>query len=51
MDPVTGLHKNQEGYDSIWVIIVRLMKSTHFLSVKITYRYAKLVELFISEII
>jgi hypothetical protein len=33
------------------VIVERLTKSTHFLPVKITYGYAKLVELFISEIV
>jgi hypothetical protein len=44
------LRRSQEGYDSIWVIVERLTKSTHFLPVKITYGYAKLTKLFISEI-
>ncbi|KAL9374753.1 hypothetical protein Peur_031632 [Populus x canadensis] len=51
MDFVTGLPRSQEGYDSIWVIVDRLTKSAHFLPVKITYGYAKLAELFISEIV
>jgi len=42
MDFMTGLPRSQEGYDSIWVIVDRLTKSTHFLPVKITYGYAKL---------
>jgi len=48
---VTGLPRSQEGYDSIWVIVDRLTKSTDFLPVKITYGYAKLAELFISKIV
>jgi hypothetical protein len=51
MDFVTGLPRSQEGYDSIWVIVDRLTKSAHFLPVKITYGYAKLTKLFISEIV
>jgi hypothetical protein len=51
MDFVTGLPRSQEGYDSIWVIVDRLTKSTDFLPVKITYGYAKLAELFISKIV
>jgi hypothetical protein len=51
MDFVTGLPRSQEGNDSIWVIVDRLTKSAHFLPVKITYGYAKLAELFISEIV
>jgi predicted Fe-Mo cluster-binding NifX family protein len=51
MDFVTGLPRSQEGYDSIWVIVDRLTKSTDFLPVKITYGYAKLAKLFISNIV
>jgi len=50
MDFMTGLPRSQEGYDSIWVIVDRLTKSTHFLPIKITYGYAKLAGLFISKI-
>ena len=48
---MTGLPRSKEGYDSIWVIVDRLTKSAHFLPIKITYGYAKLAELFISEIV
>ena len=51
IDFVTGLLKSHKGYDSIWVIVVKLIKSTHFLLVKITYGYVKLVEFFISKIV
>ncbi|WVZ71707.1 hypothetical protein U9M48_020259 [Paspalum notatum var. saurae] len=34
MDFVVGLPRTQKGYDSIWVIIDRFMKSAHFLPVK-----------------
>lgn len=47
----SGLPRNQEGYDSVWVIMDQLTKSAHFLLVKTTYRFAKLVELYISEIV
>jgi hypothetical protein len=34
MDFVVGLPKTSKGYDSIWVIVNRLTKTTHFLPVK-----------------
>ena len=37
MDFVVGLSRTQRGYDSIWVIVDRLMKSAYFLPVKTTY--------------
>ena len=51
MNFVTGSPRSQEGYDSVWVIVDRLTKSAHFLPIKITYGYAKLAELFVSEIV
>jgi hypothetical protein len=34
MDFIVGLPKTAKGYDSIWVIVDRLTKITHFLPVK-----------------
>jgi transposase InsO family protein len=42
---IVGLPKTAKGFDSIWVIIDRLMKLDHFLPVRAEYRvmvYAKL---------
>jgi hypothetical protein len=35
MDFVVGLPKTSKGYDSIWVIVHRLTKTTHFLPVNV----------------
>ena len=51
MDFVIGLPRSKDGYDSIWVIVDRLTKSTHFLPVKTTYLVVKLARLYIKHII
>ena len=51
MDFVVGLPRSQAGYDSIWVIVDWLMKTSHFLPFKIRWSMSKLTELFISEIV
>jgi len=51
MDFVVGLPKAPSGQDSIWVIIDRLMKSAHFLPIKITDSMEKLVELYVQGIV
>ncbi|GAU50199.1 hypothetical protein TSUD_408870 [Trifolium subterraneum] len=51
MDFVTGLPRNQKGEDSIWVIIDRLTKSTHFIAVKSTYKASRYAEIFLEEIV
>jgi hypothetical protein len=50
MDFIVGLPATQSGYDSIWVIIDRFLKVAHFIPVKITYKGAKLAELYIARI-
>jgi hypothetical protein len=50
MDFIIGLPTTQSGYDSIWVIIDRFSKVAHFISVKTTYKGAKLAELYIARI-
>jgi hypothetical protein len=51
MDFIVGLPKTQRGHDSIWVIIDRLSKVVHFISVKTTYKGSKLAELYIVRIV
>ncbi|GAU51348.1 hypothetical protein TSUD_412960 [Trifolium subterraneum] len=51
MDFVTGLPRNQKGEDSIWVIVDRLTKSAHFITVKSTYRASRYAEIFLEEIV
>jgi IS30 family transposase len=51
MDFIVGLPRTQAGYDSIWVIVNRLTKVTHFIPVKTTDSGAKLAELYMSRIV
>jgi hypothetical protein len=50
MDFIVGLPTTQSGYNSIWVIVDHFLKVAHFISVKTTYKGAKLVELYIVRI-
>nr|GFB77998.1 putative reverse transcriptase domain-containing protein [Tanacetum cinerariifolium] len=51
MDFINKLPRTRSGHDSIWVIIDRLTKSTHFLAVCEAYKTEKLARLYINEII
>jgi hypothetical protein len=51
MDFIVGLPRTAKGYDSIWVIIDRLTKITHFLPVKVKYRVIAYAELYIAHIL
>jgi transposase InsO family protein len=51
MDFIVRLPRTQAGYDSIWVIMDRLTKVAHFIPVKTTYSGAKLMELYMSQIV
>jgi hypothetical protein len=51
IDFIIGLPRTQKGYDSIWVIINRLTKVTHFIPIKMMYTGPQLAELYISKII
>jgi transposase InsO family protein len=50
-DFIVGLPTTESGYDFIWVIIDRFLKVAHFISVKTTYKGAKLTELYIARIV
>jgi hypothetical protein len=51
MDFILGLPRTSRGYDSIWVIVDRLMKSAQFLPVGTRYRVRQYAELYMSHIV
>ena len=50
MDFVVGLLVTGRKHDSVWVVVDRLTKSTHFLPVRTDYSLDKLAELYIRKI-
>ncbi|KAI3746254.1 hypothetical protein L6452_08679 [Arctium lappa] len=51
MDFVTKLPKTLRGHDTIWVIVDRLTKSAHFLTMRETLPMEKLAKLYIDEVV
>ena len=51
MDFVTHLPRTQQKHDSVWVIVDRLTKSTHFLAVRMTFTLERFCRLYIREIV
>nr|GEZ40196.1 retrotransposon protein, putative, Ty3-gypsy subclass [Tanacetum cinerariifolium] len=51
MDFVSGLPRTPSEYDSIWVIVYRLTKSTHFLPMKKRDNIEKLAQQYLKEIV
>jgi transposase InsO family protein len=51
MDFIVGLPHTSRGYNSIWVIMDCLTKSTHFIPIATTYRVGQYVELYIFHIV
>lgn len=51
MDFITGLPRTLHGYNSIWVIVDRLTKSSHFLPVKDRYTVDRYAELYLTKIV
>ena len=51
MDLITGLLRTQNGHDSIRVIVDRLTKVDHFIPVNTAYKGAKLMELYLNNIV
>nr|GEZ85506.1 putative reverse transcriptase domain-containing protein [Tanacetum cinerariifolium] len=51
IDFVTRLLRTPSGYDSIWIIVVWLTKSAHFLPMKKTDSMGKLTHLYLKEIV
>ena len=51
MDFVVGLPRTSKGYDSIWVIVDRLIKSAHFLLLDTRYLAKKYAKLYFNQIV
>ncbi|GJV58654.1 putative reverse transcriptase domain-containing protein [Tanacetum coccineum] len=51
MDFVTKLPRTSSGHDTIWVIVDRLTKSAHFLSMREDYKMDRLARLYPNEIV
>ncbi|GKA12288.1 putative reverse transcriptase domain-containing protein [Tanacetum coccineum] len=51
MDVITKLPKSLNGHDTIWVIVDRLTKSTHFIPTRETDSMETLTRLYIKEIV
>jgi hypothetical protein len=51
MDFIVGLPRTKKWYDSIWVIVDRLTKITHFLPVKTDHPVIVYAQLYIARIL
>ncbi|GJZ70813.1 reverse transcriptase domain-containing protein [Tanacetum coccineum] len=51
MDFVTKLPKSSQGYDTIWVIVGRITKSTIFVPIKETDTMDKLARMYLKEVV
>ena len=51
MDFVTHLPRTSQGYDVMWVIVDRLTKSAHFLTVWMTFTLGEFCNLYMQEIV
>ena len=51
MDFVSGFPLTQHKYDSVWVIVDKLIESTHFISVRMDNSMDQLAQIYVNEII
>jgi hypothetical protein len=51
MDFIVGLPKMAKGFDSIWVIVERLTKTSHFLPVKMLYQASTYAMIYFDRIL
>jgi hypothetical protein len=51
MDFIVGLPLAARKFDSIWMIVDRLTKSTHFILVHTKYRVEKYAEIYIARLL
>jgi hypothetical protein len=50
MDFITGLPRTNKQHDSIMVVVEKLTKAAHFVSVKTTHTTTNIAEIFMKEI-
>ena len=50
MDFIMGIPKRKKKNDSIFVVVDKLSKATHFIPVKSTYKAIHIVDIFLKEI-
>ena len=48
---VTGLPRSPKGHEAIWVIMDRMMKTAHFIPIKMNYSLDQLTQIYIDEIV
>jgi hypothetical protein len=51
MDFIVGLPLTARKFDSIWVIVDRLIKSAHFIPIHTKYRVEKYAEIYIARVL
>ena len=51
MDFVTHLPQTSRKHDAVWVIVDRLIKSAHFLAVRMTFTLEEFSRVYIREIV
>ncbi|XP_027348026.1 uncharacterized protein LOC113859453 [Abrus precatorius] len=51
MDFVSDLPRTKSNHDTIWVIVDRLTKTAHFLSINMKYKLEKLADMYVREIV
>lgn len=50
IDFVSGFLKTNNGFDSVWVMVDRLVKSAHLLAIQIGMSLENLIELYVDQI-
>lgn len=51
MEFITKLPRTPSGYETIWVVVDKLTKSTHFQPIKETHKMEKLLRTYLREIV
>ena len=51
MEFMVGLPRSQQNHDSIWVIVDRLTKTSHFIAYNMSYSVEKLSRLYLQQVV